>query len=88
MNRADPACVTKPTSDLLANMPEDSALASQWASKMNENAISEIDNTVFNCCLINLDAQVFSFILHILSVAVHGYLDDIGQQTRHQIPIL
>jgi len=61
MNRAEPVCVTEPTSELLSNIPADGAIMLQFVSKIIENVkIDAVDlvpadlmtkNAELLCCL-------------------------------------
>ena len=44
MNRADPACVARPISELLSNIPVDWALVSHCVKKITENIMSKTDS--------------------------------------------
>src|SRR4030066_123698 len=72
MNRANPACFVRPTSELLSNIPADCALVLHCVKKIAENVMRSTDNLVLKYLMTKPDGQfliliVISFARRLLS---------------------
>ena len=82
MNRTDPTCVAKPTSELLSKMPVDWAQVSHCVKKITENIMSKTDslgrysekNDEEYLCRIVISFAQFLLLLLFTSAVVRNHL--------------